>query len=297
MSGLVLELQQDALDRNVPVSDLLRKAVVVSRKLGALEIGEWLNHELSGYPPDEDQIPSYREIKGQIKVFNPYHGWQPMHFGDAEMGERLARRRIGQAIGELVSIAENDRDGSLMVPYSESVKNALMGAMEFPLEPTLMVSRSQVDGILEGVRNQVLNWALELEEKGIVGDGMSFSTDEKIKATNTTYQITNNIGSMQNSMFQQDSAGASQVQAGNFSVEAVQDFIRAAQQALPYLELPEAKREEFEAELATLSAQVASPAPKLSIVKECLRSSRAILEGAAGGTMASGLVSMLSALL
>ena len=297
MTGLVHELQQDALNRKVPVSDLLRKAVVVSRKLGANEIVEWLNHELSGYPPDEDQIPEYREIRGQIKVFNPYRGWQPMHFGDPEMGERLARRRIGQAIGELVSIAENDRDSSLMVPYSESIKNALMGVMEFPLEPTLMVSRSQVDGILEGVRNEVLNWALELEGKGIVGDGMSFSRDEKTKATSTTYQITNNIGSMQNSMLQQDSPAASQVQTGEFSIEAVRNFIQVAQQALPDLGLPEAKRGELTAELLTLSAQIASPAPKLSIVKECLRSSRAILEGAAGGALGSGLITMLSALL
>ena len=38
MSGLVLELQRDALNKNVNVSDLLRKAMVVSKKLGINEM-------------------------------------------------------------------------------------------------------------------------------------------------------------------------------------------------------------------------------------------------------------------
>jgi hypothetical protein len=46
-----LELQRDALERSIAVSDLLRKALVVSRKLGIDSIQEWLNSELNGYDP------------------------------------------------------------------------------------------------------------------------------------------------------------------------------------------------------------------------------------------------------
>lgn len=40
MSGLVLELQRDSLNKDISVSDLLRKALMVSKKLAIPEIEE-----------------------------------------------------------------------------------------------------------------------------------------------------------------------------------------------------------------------------------------------------------------
>jgi len=42
MSSLVQELQQDALDNKVPVSTLLRKALVVASKLGISDADDWM---------------------------------------------------------------------------------------------------------------------------------------------------------------------------------------------------------------------------------------------------------------
>ncbi len=202
MSGLVLELQAEALSRETSVSDLLRKALAVSKKLGVSEIEEWINYELKGYPIDSE-VPEYRTVHGQIKVWNLYHGWQPLHFGDPELGEKLSSRKIMQPIGELDAL--NTSDGTLHVPFPEHVKNSLMKAMKIPLEPTLHVPSTEVVGILDAVRNIILEWALELEQNGILGEGMSFSKEEKITASQVTYQITNYIGSMSNSQLQQAS--------------------------------------------------------------------------------------------
>ena len=57
MSSLVFELQRDALNRNASVSDLLRKALVVSKKLKISEFEKWVTNELNGYSED---IPDYR---------------------------------------------------------------------------------------------------------------------------------------------------------------------------------------------------------------------------------------------
>ena len=38
MTGIVLELQREALDKTVQISDLLRKAMLVARKLKVTEI-------------------------------------------------------------------------------------------------------------------------------------------------------------------------------------------------------------------------------------------------------------------
>jgi hypothetical protein len=296
MSGLVLELQRDALDKNVDVSSLLRKAVLVSKKLGITEIETWINQELSGYPADEDAVPSYREVSGVIKVFNPYHGWQPLNFGNADLGEDLSKRKISQAIGELVAIAESEKSGNLQVPFSQHTKNALMKMMSVPLEPTLLVSDAQIHGILEAVRNEILNWALDLETKGIVGDGMSFSKEEKEVASQVTYQVTNNIGSMQNSQLQQDSAGASQTQNIALPSVDISSFIEELKASLNDLGLNSDDTAELEAEVLTIEHQLASPKPKNIIIGESLKSARSILEGITGSVLATGLLTQLMAL-
>jgi len=53
---------------------------------------------------------------------------------------------------------------------------------EDPFQPALFVGANSVYGILGTVRNTVLEWALRLEHEGIVGEGLSFSAEEKKKA-------------------------------------------------------------------------------------------------------------------
>lgn len=297
MSGLVLELQRDALDKRVDVSDLLRKALVVSKKLSITEIEEWINNELGGYSEDESLIPAYREITGDVKVYNPYHGWQPLYFGDADLGENLSKRKISQAVGELVAIVNGDRSGGLHVPFSQHIKNKLMSLMDVPMEPTLLAGDSQIHKILDAVRNVVLNWSLDLESKGIIGDDMSFSKEEKNAASQITYQITNNIGNMQNSLLQQHSAGATQTQNITQSTTDLSELIQNIKAAMSGLTLARDVEAELKAEIFTLEHQIASPKPKKVIINESLRSIRSVLEGIAGSVIATGLLAQIASLI
>ncbi len=76
MGSLVREMQQDALNSAVSVSDLLRKALVVSTKLQVDSEREWIRWELFGYPADDNslQVESYRVLHGKPEVFNPFRG-------------------------------------------------------------------------------------------------------------------------------------------------------------------------------------------------------------------------------
>jgi hypothetical protein len=80
MPGVVLDLQRDALDPKYPLTDLLRKALVVARKLKIVEFESWIDNELNGYRGPEESVPNYRLLHGQVKCHNPYHGWQPMAY-------------------------------------------------------------------------------------------------------------------------------------------------------------------------------------------------------------------------
>lgn len=296
MPGLILELQVDALDTNVRVSDLLRKALVVSKKLGINEIERWIQNELNGYSTHEE-IPAYRKIRGEVKVWNPYHGWQPLNFGNAQHGEVLSSRTIGQPVSELDSLKENGQEGNLRVPFSQQITNTLMKSMSVPLQPSLHVPYTEIIGIIDTVRNNLLQWALELEQKGIIGEGVTFSKEERKAASQVTYQITNNIGSMSHSQLQQHSNGASQAISQTLDVAALVKLVAALNSARTQLAMDDSTRAEYAAELETLKAQSASPKPKVSILSESLKSIRTILEGAAGNILASDLLTKVNTFL
>lgn len=292
--GLVLELQSDALNKGVSCADLLRKALVASRKLGVREIEEWLRRELNGYPLDDDEVPAYREVHGRIKVWNPYHGWQPLNFGDAKMAEQLSRRKVMQPVSELEALLENKAGSSFQIPFPQKTVNALMEAMDIPLQPMLHVASTSVVGILNAVRNHVLEWALELEIQGVIGEEMSFSREEQKAADRVTYQITNNIGAMHNSQLQQDSPGATQNLNVGLDIQQVLAVVAGIRVQEEELGLNAEEASELNTELSTIEVQSESPKPKATIIKESLKSIRAILEGATGNVAAAELLALLA---
>jgi hypothetical protein len=290
MTGLVLELQRDALNRKVKVSDLLSKALVISKKLGIIEIEEWLNKELEGYLTT-DKIPKYRTVHGEVKIFNPYRGWQPVHFEDSDEAEEYSKREISQKIGELEFLSDGD-SSRLQIPFSQHIANRLMASIGFPLKPTLVTDKTGVIGILEAVRKKVLDWSLELEQQGILGAGMSFSPEEKKLAHQIN--ITNNIGNMQNSQLQQDSAGATQsLTVTETNTSELKNFIEELKNAMNSLQLAQEQSQELNEAIAMLEIQVNSAKPNKVIIRESGRTVRNILEGMTGSIIASGLINQL----
>lgn len=192
MDSLVLDLQRDALDPSVNVLDLLRKALVVAKKLRIQELQDWIELELKGYVGRET-LPEYRYAQGQLKGWNPFHGWQPVIAGDsdtAELYEQLCHYPIGQPISELVSMIEAQGNSSILqARLSAELEAYLVRSLGGRTPVQLRFSSSSIKGILEAVRDVVLRWALKLEDDGILGEGMTFSSQEKAVAARHNYQI------------------------------------------------------------------------------------------------------------
>ncbi|WMI72114.1 hypothetical protein RBH88_03170 [Aminobacterium sp. MB27-C1] len=212
MKSLVLELQREAMNTNSLLSDILRKALVVATKLKIDDFKRWIESEMKGYA--ENQIPSYRKVKGSVKAWNPYNGWIPVIIEDSEVSELISKRDIGQPISELESLlTEKDKGGVLQVPLPhEWIMKLFSHSEQFQLGmvPTLIVDGSQLAGILDAVRNEILEWSLELENQGIIGDGMSFSSEEISKAGSVTYNIQSFKGIL-------GDVSSSNVQIGDYS--------------------------------------------------------------------------------
>ena len=294
MSGLVEELQRDALNRSVHVSDLLRKALVVARKLNLNEFKEWISLELNGYPK-QDVAPEYRTLKGEIQVWNPYHGWIPYIIRNAEQADFLSTGIITQRIGEIENlVARSGRDSSLQLPYPPAMEAALMKGMDVPLRPILHIDPAQVHGILEAVRNIILEWSLKLEQEGILGEGMTFSQEEKSTAATTTFHIQN----MYHSQIQHAAQHSIQTMTTRDpDVGEVKQVIESLKPIVDQLGLDEKAKAQLVSDIQTVEPQLSAPQPKHSVVKECLLSIKTILEGAAGGVLASKVLENVNNLL
>jgi hypothetical protein len=242
MTGLVIELQRDALNEEIKVSNLLRKALLISKKLGIVEIEYWLNNELNGYST-LCEVPEYRLYDS--------------HFNYCGNSDLLLDW----------SISEVER------AYS------ITGELD-------------LIKVLNRVRNNILNWTSELEQQGILGEGMSFSTEEKTKAKHITYQIINNIGSMHNSQLQQDSAHANQtLNVTENNTADLKKFVDELKKSVDSFQLVETQLQKLNKHIGILENQSELAKPDSVIIKESGRTIRNIIEGATGSTISTAVVS------
>ena len=214
MSSLVLELQRDALEASVTVLALLRKALVVARKLNIQEFQHWTQNELDGYP-EGSELPQYRFMYGELKARNPVRGWIPI-ITPPEIYEFISKRPVHQPISQIESLIENTKNAnSSLVTMPAGLDNLLRSYDYIPYEMAIHIDPSQAHGVLEAVRNVVLNWSLKLEEDGILGEGMTFSREEKQIAANHDYSRFIQINVEQTQM--QNSSSESRANAETFN--------------------------------------------------------------------------------
>lgn len=294
MNSIVLELQQDALNKNVHLADLLRKALVVARKLKVTAFERWLDLELSGYENSKD-LPAYRQLKGSVRIVNPFMGLQPVFFGDTKVGEQLSSRPIGMSVAAMEALlSKHEPGGTLTMPFNPGIEKALMKGMDCDMQPLLVLDHSQIVSVLDCIRNVVLKWALQLEEEGIIGEGLTFGTKEKTAATSPSItNINNYFQNISNSQIQQDSSNSSQnLNLNKSSSEQLLSLISAISEIMPSFAIENSLKEELRAEVATIKAQIDSPKPKDGIVKQSLGSIKSILEKAGGSAAGQLLIEL-----
>lgn len=296
MMPLVLQLQQDALNREVPVTDLLRKALVVARKLKLPEFESWIRRELEGYQPDAE-FPPYRKMRGQVRGWNPFHGWLPVHIQNAEHAERIMTRPTPQPIAEIEDLLADQKTGELQMPFDPDAEMVFQRATQEVTSFVTLISRSALAGILNAVRNTILNWTLELEAKDVVGEGLSFTAAE-LKAAAGSGSVNNYfMGPVQTAQIQHSSPYAIQVAAPPLDLAELRRFLESWQAQVPGLGLEANDRASVAAEVATIEAALTSPTPRQSVIRECLESMRRVLEGAAGNVAGPLILQQLIQLL
>lgn len=295
MTALVPELVNMASDPAVTTTQLLRRALVIANRLGVPDIVSWIDSELNGY---KGKVPGYRIIRGRLMADNPFHGLIPLLVDNNKGLEMLTIHPEPQSIPELERMVDKTERRTITRHFPAETEARLMRGMEVPLQPLLKFTPVQVNGIIEKVRNRILEWALDLETRGILGEGMTFTQREKQMMQEQHIHISGVTGSQ----IQIGSNSSSQHQANQKTGDtaALKSVADALLAALEQSNLVGDAADELRAEIATLKAQAASPKPKWAIVKESAKCVKTIVEGAAGnvlGELAKPHVQALLALL
>ena len=196
MSSLVLDLQKELMDRNCDILQALRHAHVIAVKLGLDEFDKWIQYELNGYPKNDEVVPKYRFVTGTLKAKNPRLGWIPAVITDRSKDNPLNTMPIYESLSALLEIKRQTKTGTFIYTFPPSLTMELLKYTNSPIymEVALFISVHHIAEVVEQVKNHLLEWTLELEKKGVLGENMAFNQEETLSAKNITSPIINVYG-------------------------------------------------------------------------------------------------------
>ncbi|WP_029569532.1 hypothetical protein [Pantoea ananatis] len=190
----VLKLQDMASSSSTDIEELLSRAKMISVKLGLKDISDWLDYEINSYP-NYDSLPEYRILRDvPVRGFNPFHGWMPYQFTgaeDKEIYQGLTTVHITNPVSMLIEYSKSEN--SLYCDVPQFMSEYLQKASRCNFRMAWCISPSVITKILSNTRSRILDWALLLESRGILGEGLMFSNEEKLGARGMTVNNINNF--------------------------------------------------------------------------------------------------------
>jgi len=171
---LVGEIRSEAISGNTSVLPLLRKCQVLASLLRNSDLKQWVSRELNGYNSVED-LPKYRILRVQsvgnfVGAFGRTLNNAPIPLAalGASNAKVLSRSCFMDGVGTIEGLLSGKKDDRLAEVWPADFIGA--HASKFYegynlIQAYKLISRSDVTGLLEAMRNKVLEFVLELEER------------------------------------------------------------------------------------------------------------------------------------
>lgn len=295
---IVTQLLMEASDPNISIASLLRKAKIIAAKLNLSDFLEWINNELNGYACKARDLPEYRKGHGDPVAFNPYRGWQPIIFENANTRKIYSSVYIAQAIGpleELINESKNSKNGrgTFAHSYPNETKHKLIASLDAE-DVHIEVPKGFIHGILEAIRNSILDWSLKLDGAGILGEDLIFSETEKEEARPVTQQIfAQNIGQIGN-VYDEAKVINTQTAFAQYDSKQIAALVEQIEKTIEFL--PSDQKEPVHGHIQEIKAEIVKPdiqqdRPKIT---RALHSIKCVCEGAMGNVVAQGIISLIS---
>ena len=123
-----------------------------------------------------------------------------------------------------------------------------------------------ISNILNVVRNTLLKWTVEMEDRGITGPDLTFKAEDKAKSVEATERVVNNINIGQVSSFIQAATNTTvtaSLDASTILLEKAKDLTQQLETLLPAAQLPAKVQADAEAAVVELkeASNEATPNP------------------------------------
>lgn len=203
--SLLRDIQNSAVDANEPIAALLRKCKILAVRLGSSEFKAWIDYELNGYPT-KDLVPEYRVKSVICKGY--FSGGFGSSMGNAEIPSRCIPKKfrdklfvsyLVQPVSSIESLINDSNGGTVQEPWPADITAHFgMGIYQGMncLQAWKVIPVNALVGILDMIRNKVLNFVLEIEaEDPEAGDAPLNSkpvAEEKVQQIFHTY-ISGNV--------------------------------------------------------------------------------------------------------
>ena len=294
MSGLIEEIQREALDTKVSVTSLLRKVKLTAVKLGLDSLESWIEQELNGF---SNEVPDYRIVIGNLVAWNPVNGWIHVQSNSHEFMETVSQAQIRQSIASLEDLLAAGSGGHMNLPLAAEGVNFINNMSNYKAARMAhQISRGDLVSIVSTVRNMVLDWTIEMEKKGVLGAGMSFAPEERALAQQVMTTI--NIGSVEQIVGNVGSHNTSgDISVNKIPVDALNNLIETLRTALPRLSEEGIDSESLEHIIDDIETEGSLEQPEARKLRGLLSAARTVLIGAAGSITAEGAMALIDAVL
>ena len=189
--SLLDEIRSDLTNQSADLSNTLRKAKILASAIRLPEFRDWVDFELSGYP-DRDKLPSYRRFRPtNLGTFSGSFGSGvknqvlPTYNLPEEVKDFAENLLFFDGVGALE--ARMSSDGQLKWPH----EMVLLSREVLRMDGMVLVEAHQpvpsylIEGILDQVKNKLLDFILGLQESNI--------TEEDLDNRNVEPEATRNL--------------------------------------------------------------------------------------------------------
>ena len=215
MANLLKEIQAATTESNYPLANVLRKCAVLASQIKNSELRDWVFKELNGYDNNTDTIPKYRVLGASVQgnLAGPFNsGYKNIMLPAACLPEPLQKQATAatfdQPIASLEALVASDSgDGQVVFNWPGNWVALIQKEGKLAEDVVLYgawqsVSSAAIVGILDTVRNRVLEFCLRLENEvpGAGSDDVKPTTAET-EATTQLFQtiiIGNHAGNIAN---------------------------------------------------------------------------------------------------
>jgi hypothetical protein len=194
MSSAVHNLQKAISEGSQPLIQLLRQTKLIAAKLNLREVETWVDNELKGYSKDVEPPPYRHVTSSHLQIYHPHYGWR-------FAGNFSMTIPAWEPIADIENLSHG-KTATVNMPKNLPVEDGLGGGLARDWPQRMVIGGSEFKRIVSAVTDELLQWTIELEKRGIKGEDMNFNEKEKQSATNHVYNIqkfTGVLGNVTNS--------------------------------------------------------------------------------------------------